>query len=131
MNAAEDVDHSRLTKLSVRLSVCLCVCMGVHTCTEEGVGGSRACVCVRVFVCMCACVCLCECLRACVCVCVCVCVRVRTGSEEDVAGRGVPADYADPFGVALQHHDGLRQRAAEGLVWDLPYLDHTRREEVC
>ena len=102
--------------------------MCVHTRTEED---------VLVFACVRVRVCLCECMRAClhvpVCLRVCVamraCVRACTGSEEDVAGRGVPADDADPFGVALQHHDGLRQRAAERLVWDLPHLDHTRRGE--
>ena len=50
------------------------------------------------------------------------CLQGLTGSEQDVAGGGVPADDAYPFGVALQHHDGLRERTAQSLVRDLPHL---------
>lgn len=52
-----------------------------------------------------------------------------TRSEEYVACGGVPADDADPFGVSLQNHDGIREGADQEVIWDLPHLDRMDEEQ--
>lgn len=52
-----------------------------------------------------------------------------TGSEEDVAGSGVPGHDAHALGVALQNYDRLRYGAGRGVIGDLPnlYNDKTQK----
>lgn len=58
------------------------------------------------------------------------CARVRpTRSEEYVARGWVPGDNADPFGVSLQNHDGIREGAGQEVIRDLPHLDRKDEEQ--